>query len=278
MASSVTAYKSIAPNEYTITPFRAYAPHTYTYVSGSANNVDDVTISFARKYVTSSVLRTSNSECELFDSIVQTFYSPIPYAQYGINTASYHPTGSTYVVDIAQSVFGEEVKPGTITVKVGTSSSFDDGKGKLYVSQSGIGYIVGQVFYDKGIVILKPSASISGTSLNKDGFSIVNASSVQVQFTSSVKLFEHSIRTKIYPPEFNFSVYNPSTGRKLISCSNAPPCPLPRDLMASQSLSPYITSIGLYNDSNELLAVAKLSNPIQRSSDMIQTFVIKFDT
>lgn len=274
MASTITAYKSIAPNEYTITPFRAYASHTYSYVSGSNSNSDDVDILFARKYITSSGLRIANVEQDLFDSVVQTFYSPIPYGQYGINTASYHPTGSTYVVSVAQQVFGEEIKPGTVTVKVGTSSSFDDYHGKLYISQSGIGYIVGQVFYDKGVILLQPSASISGTKLTKDGFSLISSSTVQVQFTSSVKLFEHSIRAKIYPPEFNFSVYNPTTSKLMYTGSAS----LPRDLMASQSLLPYITTIGLFNDQTELLAVAKLSNPIQRSSDMIQTFVIKFDT
>jgi len=48
--------------------------------------------------------------------------------------------------------------------------------------------------------------------------------------------------------------------------------------MASQSLYPYVTSIGLYNQDHELVAVAKLSNPIQRTDYSTQTFVVKFDT
>jgi hypothetical protein len=43
-------------------------------------------------------------------------------------------------------------------------------------------------------------------------------------------------------------------------------------------MRPYITTLGLYNSNNELLAVAKVSNPIQRTNDIAQTFVIKFDT
>jgi hypothetical protein len=49
-------------------------------------------------------------------------------------------------------------------------------------------------------------------------------------------------------------------------------------LEPSQSLYPYITTIGLYNPDNELVAVAKVSNPIQRTDYSVQTFVVKFDT
>jgi hypothetical protein len=45
----------------------------------------------------------------------------------------------------------------------------------------------------------------------------------------------------------------------------------------SGSAEPYITSIGLYNDQNELLATAKLSAPLTRMKYTDQTFVIKFD-
>jgi hypothetical protein len=41
---------------------------------------------------------------------------------------------------------------------------------------------------------------------------------------------------------------------------------------------PYITSIGFYNSDNDLLAVAKLSNPVKRTLDVAQTFIVKFDT
>jgi len=208
MTIPVTAYKSLAPNEYTITPFRAYASHIYTYVSGSTVNPVDVTVSLGIKFDTASQgLRTEDSTYELFDSIVQTFYSPIPYTSYGIQSSSYHPTGSVFVVSATQDIFGEEIKPGTFTVKIGTSSSIDDGY-------------------------------------------------------------------KLNPTDFLYSVYNPSANKVMFTGSTATPL----ELMASQSLYPYITTIGLYNPDNELVAVAKVSNPIQRTDYTIQTFVVKFDT
>jgi hypothetical protein len=49
------------------------------------------------------------------------------------------------------------------------------------------------------------------------------------------------------------------------------------ELMVSGSLPPYVTTIGFYNDANELLLVAKPSVPIQRTADVAQTFIVKFD-
>ncbi|OUX54047.1 MAG: hypothetical protein CBE47_01850 [Pelagibacteraceae bacterium TMED287] len=40
----------------------------------------------------------------------------------------------------------------------------------------------------------------------------------------------------------------------------------------------YITEIGLYNDSNELLAVGKLAKPIKNDKELALTFVVRFDT
>lgn len=275
MTVPVSAYKSLAPNEYTITPFRAYASHNYTYVSGSTSNSVDVNVSLGVKFDTASQgLRVKNTQFELFDSVVQTFYSPIPYTAYGIQSSSYHPTGSVVVVSVTQDIFGEEIKPGTLTVKIGASSSVDDTGGNLIISQSGIGYQIGKVFYDKGIVIIKPTSSIAGGGLTENGICIVSGTNVQVQFTSSVKLYEHSIKVKLNPIDFRYSVYNPSVSKGMFTGSTATPL----QLMSSQSLYPYITTIGLYNQDNELMAVAKVSNPIQRTNYTNQTFVVKFDT
>ena len=40
----------------------------------------------------------------------------------------------------------------------------------------------------------------------------------------------------------------------------------------------YVTNIGLYNDTNELLAIAKISNPIKNDKDLPLSFLIRFDS
>jgi hypothetical protein len=44
------------------------------------------------------------------------------------------------------------------------------------------------------------------------------------------------------------------------------------------NFTPYVTTIGLYNDDNELLMVAKLGKPIMISPDTDMTFIVRYDT
>ena len=39
----------------------------------------------------------------------------------------------------------------------------------------------------------------------------------------------------------------------------------------------YITSIGCYNDEGQMLAIAKLAQPIQKRDDIDMNFVVRWD-
>lgn len=266
-------FKSLAPNEYTITPFEAYYKYNYTYVSGSANNSSDVEWFYGEEFVVENGLRVENIKYDIFDSVIQNFYSAIPYTAYGTNITSYIPTRSVYIVSVTQDLFGEKIVPGTFSVKVGTSQSYDDGKGNIIISSSGVGSVVGRIFYDKGVAIIKPTASIAGGGFTNDGIFIDNGTSVQTRFTSSVKLYENSIKVKLEPTDFLYSLNNPTVKTPLSGSEKTPV-----ELQVSGTMLPYTTTLGFYNEKNELLLVAKPSVPIQRTSDSIQTFIVKFDT
>lgn len=47
--------------------------------------------------------------------------------------------------------------------------------------------------------------------------------------------------------------------------------------ISGSEFSPYVSTIGLYNDAQELLAVAKMAAPIPLSPDTDQTFLVKWD-
>ena len=66
----------------------------------------------------------------------------------------------------------------------------------------------------------------------------------------------------------NFT-YNPTaqSGSEGVIASN----------VSSSLFSPYVTSIGLYNDANELIAMAKTNRPIQKTQNSDMTFVVKLD-
>jgi hypothetical protein len=51
-----------------------------------------------------------------------------------------------------------------------------------------------------------------------------------------------------------------------------------KDFATGSAFQPYTTTIGLYNDDNELLMVAKLGKPIALSSDTDMTFIVRYDT
>jgi hypothetical protein len=47
--------------------------------------------------------------------------------------------------------------------------------------------------------------------------------------------------------------------------------------VVGSDFTPYITTVGLYNDANELIAVAKTGRPIPKSQHSDMTFEIKID-
>jgi hypothetical protein len=266
-------FKSLPPTDYSVVPFPAYYKYSYVYESGSANNSLDVTFSYGEKFLTESGnIRLPNSKHELFDSVVQTFYSAIPYAMYGTTTSSYIPSASVYVVSVTQDVFGEKILPGSFSIKVAGTQSYDDGKGNIIVSSSGVGGVIGRVFYDKGIAVLKPTSSISNSDISNNGLFIGNGGTINLYFSSSITLYENAFKIKLAPTDFLYALNNPTIESPV---SGSPSTPI--ELMISHSMKPYVTTIGLYNENNELLLVAKPSVPVQRTSDVTQTFIIKFD-
>ena len=81
---------------------------------------------------------------------------------------------------------------------------------------------------------------------------------------------ENEVRCLVEESDFNLT-YNPS----LISGSFIGG--IVQDFATGSEFHTYTTQLGLYNDNNELLAVAKFSKPILISPDTDMTFVVKYD-
>tara|TARA_R110000782_G_scaffold10792_2_gene33424 strand:+ start:503 stop:808 length:306 start_codon:yes stop_codon:yes gene_type:complete len=88
-------------------------------------------------------------------------------------------------------------------------------------------------------------------------------------FKSEYIIYENEIRCKINENEFNFS-HNPT-----LTTDNSGSI---AQFAKGPEFAPYVTTIGLYNSRNELLAVAKLSQAVPLSSITDTTFVVKYDT
>jgi hypothetical protein len=86
-------------------------------------------------------------------------------------------------------------------------------------------------------------------------------------FRNEYIIYENEVRCKIGENEFNFS-HNPTLREEDGKL---------KTFALNENFTPYVTTVGLYNDTNELLAVAKLSQPLPLSSTTDTTIVIRYD-
>jgi len=97
------------------------------------------------------------------------------------------------------------------------------------------------------------------------------SSSVSILFQNEHIIHENRIHCILKESEFNLS-YNPTLVSGSYNSGSL------KDFATGSDFHPYVTSIGLYNDENELLMVAKFGKPIMISQETDMTFIIKYDT
>ncbi len=90
----------------------------------------------------------------------------------------------------------------------------------------------------------------------------------KILFKNNYTIYENEVVCTVSATEFNMS-QNPT-----ITTNNSGSL---RDFATGSDFMPYSTTIGLYNDNNQLLMVGKFSKPIPMSNDINTTFVIKYD-
>jgi hypothetical protein len=120
--------------------------------------------------------------------------------------------------------------------------------------------IVGNVFHDHGMVVIS-----SPNPLYKD---IINIPGYKAYYRSTLKTNEFSALIRVPAGQYNMSL-NPS----MLRDDNETYQPY----VSGSDFSPYITTIGLYNSSGSLMAVAKLAQPIKKRNDMDLNFLIQID-
>ena len=214
-----------------------------------------------------------------------TSYTPNAY-NYLPNTLPanrYFPTGSGEiigVISIPSNLFGEYIKPGTFSFSYESGSFIDDGEGNLLYSSSKVGDII----YEHGIITLT-SDGIPGTqgygfvyygSTDYGGsdaafiLDLINSQNITCSFDSTITIHESQYKCTIRQNEFNFS-QNPT----LISGSSN--SGIIYDFATGSYFDPYVTTVGLYNTDKELLAVAKLAQPLPLSSVTDMNILINLD-
>ena len=206
------------------------------------------------------------------------------------------------VFSIPQSYYGEGIKPGTVVFTNNsniTSTTFtDDSYSNLIDSGSNV---AGNIFYDRGLIVLTRDIT--------SGSNVGNLTNFTLNFRSTKTIFENEIFIPVLESEFNYS-QNPSAvyedGARLYThIMQRPGSTKIGDLVTSSFydagikwvrgafnqyeasssldqtgsfLAPMITTIALYDNELNMVAVAKLPQPIKSLPDYPVNFIIRFDT
>jgi hypothetical protein len=186
------------------------------------------------------------------------------YLQTTLTQSRFFPTGSNQeiaVISIPSRLYGDYIQPGSFVFQDNDNSITltDDSNGNL-ISGSGV---VGNIIYQHGLAIVT-QAQLNGINNRY----LVDSTIVTCSFSSSYTIFETQYKATIRESEFNFS-QNPT----LISSSEGDVY----SYVTSSYFQPYVTTIGLYDEAQNLLAVGKLAQPYPLSDTTDTTFYINLD-
>ena len=207
------------------------------------------------------------------------------YLQTTLTVERFFPTGAgdiVGVISIPSKLYGDKIQPGSFRFTAESGSIYDDGNGSLFFSLDG-GY-AGNIIYQHGLIILTKdneatTGAVYGSGVYGTGLygadanpfieNLINSPNAVCSFSSSFDLFETQYKCTIDPSEFNFSL-NPS----LISGSTDGTV---YDYVTGSYFNPYVTTVGLYNEAQDLIAVGKLTQPLPTNNTTDLTILINID-
>lgn len=218
-----------------------------------------------------------------YDNSLQTTLTyPRHFVTESYNAALSIEPGVVGVISIPSRLFGEYIQPGSFRYETDSGSLRDDGEGNILDEGN---YNIGNIFYPQGIIVLitgsvslKNGAGYASASYatSSYGFAVptssilnlVSSSNVTCSFSSSLTIYETQFKCTIRENEFNLSL-NPT-----LTYNNSGSA---YDFVTSSYFAPYITTIGLYNEKQELLATAKLAQPLMSSPTTDTNIILNLD-
>lgn len=304
-------FKRLRSRDYTVTPFRA---NKFWRVTSDSEDpfVETLTgIKLNRHFYEDEDPKNENGTYMrgVYDLIYHMYYKhDSPFNKFGIyNYDGIHlqdfPTkllSVIHVIKISNQYFGEKILPNSIkltSIIDGLDITIvDDGKGNL-IDQDTEEH-VGNVFYTNGLLVLthrEPEETLEVETPDYTTFPnyyVINSEFEEIQyqpgqsafpdyevspyefvfrfynleFRGELTHYEHEFRCAIEPGEFN-GTSNPSVkdGDTVI------------EYVKSEEFSPFITTVGLYDEFLNLIAVGKLAKPVQKPREIPMTLVVRMD-
>ena len=130
---------------------------------------------------------------------------------------------------------------------------------------------VGYVFYKHGMIITTDPRPRYQNIFLGDGNWDYTDRDYELNYRATKKIEEVSILCELKANE-----YNVSSNASLRVGGTADDSRL-MNMVTGSDFRPYITQVGLYNDTGDLLAIAKLGSPLKKRQDVDVTINVKFD-
>jgi hypothetical protein len=206
------------------------------------------------------------------------------YLESTLDYERYFPTSSSAIIGVISipiKLYGDIIQPGSFIISAESGSVTDDGDGNLYFSLDG--EYCGNIIYQHGLIILTKDNAPGGPYYGSGTYgtasygagpnpfieNIISSTNVTCSFSSSYTIFETQYKCTFDPSEFNFSL-NPS----LISGSTEG---IIYNFATGSYFNPYVTTVGLYNEAQDLIAVGKLAKPLPTNNVTDTTILINID-
>lgn len=197
----------------------------------------------------------------------------------------FFPTGSNSIVgviSIPSNLYGEYIKLNSVTVSTPNYTISDDGNGNMLSGSQKVGDII----YEHGIIILTNDGidpegdqgygyvTYGTATYGVDDTNFINefidTSAITCSFESTTTIYESQYKCTLRQNEFNFT-QNPT----IISGSSTDSTLY--NFATSSYFTPYVTTVGMYNNANELIAVAKLAQPLPISQVTDTSILVNLD-
>lgn len=310
--TTYTAYKNwtVSGSQFASNNIQVIPAATGSYSSSLAQlyyprKVSGSIVSHSFDYYTDTTLY--NSELRNFNS--SSFVISIPRTLTGVELKPGAKL-SFFVNNVQQSRYvtagywaSNYTADSSISSSIDILGLIDDGEGGIYVSGSSPVNYVGDIIYPHGMIIITDSAYIQTLQnmwsppevldpleiplLRPSAPNLSNRRNLVLSWQSSQPIFTHNYHCKIRESEYNYT-YNPTSlssslgtvydsNQNVYSTTGSIDKGDRNNNITGSAFQPYITTVGLYNDANQLIAVGKMAQPLPKSANTEMTIIVKID-
>ena len=276
-----------------------YYINVYNAAVGGANSEVQYSISYGHKAGSGSAQFGTDADIIGYNAS-HAVYSQYRSLVYGDETRDFtfgtETPNDIIVINVNRARYKQSLRIGSLNLKFSDNTNLTDdsvtNSGSAVLTNAGRQYNIvtgsngvaqdtattyGFLYPDAGLIILNGDAVNDDISITLDrtsapGLDVSNASTVLGEIDSFELDSQENISSQFYFVRAKNKEFNYTTNPSFIDANGN----LNFTSMVDNPVS-YITTVGLYNDANELLAVAKLSQPITKDFTKEALIKVKLD-